>query len=97
MTVLLEFENKEICTLTANFLKKIVGGKHSKQDARKCADLTQKRNSERHQHRWSRGSGISFHPKNAFSSNPQPIGSVPCLPHLQLNIMRGEYISEFRL
>ena len=45
MTVLLEFESKEICTLTANVLKKIVGGKHSQQDARKFADLTQKGNS----------------------------------------------------
>jgi len=27
MTVLLEFESKEMCTLTANVLKKIVGGK----------------------------------------------------------------------
>ena len=54
MTVLLEFESKDFCTLTANFFKKIVGGKHSQQDARKCADLTQKGNSERHRHRWSR-------------------------------------------
>ena len=38
MTVLLEFESKEICTLTDKNLFTFISGKHSQHDARKCAD-----------------------------------------------------------
>ena len=48
---LLEFESKEIATLTDKNFLTFISGKHSQHNARKCADrLTQKGNSERHWH-----------------------------------------------
>ena len=48
---LLEFESKEIATLTDKIFFTFISGKHSQLNARKCADrLTQKGNSERHWH-----------------------------------------------
>ena len=38
LTVLLEFESKEICMLTDKNLFTFISEKHSQHDARKCAD-----------------------------------------------------------
>ena len=43
LTVLLEFQSKEICMLTDKNLFTFISGKHSQQDARECAAQTELR------------------------------------------------------